>query len=88
MFVEHSNKIDIFIGKIDHMVCMFRHCNMFLLPQAGRIRQHRDRTQRGNSSFRFFGVFHIRSCILFLGMHSSSGSRTWDTTHILGLNHG
>jgi len=46
------NKIDIFIGKIAHTVCMFHNGEMLLLPHAHRIAQHRDRTRRGNSHFR------------------------------------
>jgi len=88
MFIEHSNKIDIFLGKIHHMVCMFRHCNVLLLPKVCRNVQHRDRTWRGNSSFFSRLMFRIQSCILFLGIHSSSRSRTRDTTLIRGLNHG
>jgi len=76
------------IGKIDHAVRMFHHCDTLLLPQVRGNAQHRDRTWRGNSSFRSLRMFRIRSCILLLGMHSSSGSRTRDTTCVLRLNHG
>jgi len=62
--------------------------NMLLLPQIRRDAQHRDGTHRGNSTLRSLLVFRIRSCILFLGMHIGSRPRTWDTTRILGLNHG
>jgi len=88
MFVEYSNKNDIFIGKIDYAVRRFRYCNRLLLPQVHRNTQHCDRTRRGNSSFRSHLVFRIQSCIFSSGMHSSSRSRTWDTTLIRGLNHG
>jgi len=76
------------IVKIDCTVRMFRRCNTLLSLQNRRNVQHRDRTWRVNSSFRSLRMFRIQSCILFLGMHSSSGSRTWGTTWILGLNHG
>jgi len=46
-----SNKIDIFIGKIDYTVRMFRHGEILLLPHSRRIVQHCDRTRRGNSHF-------------------------------------
>jgi len=86
--VEHSNEIDICFGKIACMVHMFRHCIVLLTPQVHGIVQHRDGTRHGNSSFRYLLVFRIWSCILFLGMHSSSRSGTCDMTLIHGLNHG
>jgi len=61
--IEHSNEIDIFIGKIDYTVYMFHHGEIHLLPQAHRIMQHRDRTRHGNSAFPFQLVFRIWSCI-------------------------
>jgi len=67
---------------------MFRHGEMLLLPHARRIICHRNRTQRGNSSFPFHFVFRIRSCIFSIKAHISSWSRTRDTTSIRGLNHG
>jgi len=86
--VKCSNGIDISIDKIAHTVRMFCHCNVLLSPQVHMIVQHRDRTRRGNSSFHSLLVFRIRSCVLFLGMHISSRSRTRDTTLIRGPNHG
>jgi len=76
------------IGKIAYTVHILRHGDIHLLPQARRITQQRDRTRRGNSAFLFHFVFRIRSCIFSFGMHIGSGSRTWDTTLIRGLNHG
>jgi len=86
--IDYSNKIDIFVGKIDCTACMFHHGDMLLLPHARRIMQHRDRTRCGNSAFPFHFVFRIGSCIFSFGVHISSWSRTWDTTLIRGLNHG
>jgi len=90
MFVEYSNKIDIFIGMIACTVRRFCHCNTLLLPQVCRNMQHRDRTQRRKTSFRSHLMFRIQSCIFSFGMHSSSRTRTRDTTLIHGLpvNHG
>jgi len=88
MFVKYSNKINIFIGKIDYTVRTFCHCNALLLPQVRRNAQHRDRKSHDNSSFCSHLMFRIWSCILSLGMHSSSRSRTRDTTLIRGLNNG
>jgi len=76
------------IGKIDYMVRMFHHCNISLLPQVRMNVQHCYRTHCGDSTLCFHQMFWIRSCILFLGTHSSSRSRTHVTTWILGLNHG
>jgi len=88
MFVEYSNKIDIFNGMIAYTVRRFCHCNTLLLPQVRRNIQHRDNTRRGKTSFRSHLMFPIQSCIFSLGMHSSSRSRTRDMTLICGLNHG
>jgi len=88
IFVNYLKQDWHLIGKIDYKVRMFRHCSVLLLPQVHRDVQHRDRTRRGNSTLRSLWMFRFGSCILFLGIHSSSGSRTRDTTRILGLNHG
>jgi len=58
-FVQHANEVDILIGQIAHMVHMFHHGDVLLLPHARRIVQHRDRTQHGNSVFPFQLVFRI-----------------------------
>jgi len=49
--VEHSNEIDIFIGKIHHTVRMFCHDDAHLLPQAHRNAHCHDRTRRGKHHF-------------------------------------
>jgi len=57
-----------------------------LLEQTHRIAEHRDATCRQNSADCLHRMFHFGSCILLLGMHSSSRSRTCVTTRIPGLN--
>jgi len=88
VLIEHSNKLDIFIGKTAHTARMFRHGEMVLSPHARRNTRHHNRTRRGNSSFPFHFVFRIGSCVLSTRGHISSWSGTRDTTPIRGLNHG
>jgi len=49
--VEQSNKVDIFIGKTRHTVCMFCHGRTHLLPQVHRNMHCRDGTRRGKHHF-------------------------------------
>jgi len=50
-FIEHSNKIDIFIGKIACTVCMFRHgeCTCYHMP----VGSHTVVTEHGVGTHRF-----------------------------------
>jgi len=88
MFVEHLHKIDISLARLIARRACFVIVMSSLLPPIRRNVQHCDRTSHGNSFLCSLSMFRIRSCILFRGMHSSSRSRTWLTTRILGLNHG
>jgi len=88
MFVGHLHKIDISLARLIARRACFVIVMPSLLPPIRINVQHCDRTSRGNSSLRSLWMFQIWSCILFRGMHSSSRSRLWLTTRILGLNHG
>ena len=88
MFVECSNKIDIFIGKIDCMVRMFCHCNTLLLPQVGRNAQHCDRTRLGFPSCVPDWILHLvpwdghQFQVWNLGQDSCSGTESQMKLHL------
>jgi len=88
MFVSHRSKIDILLTSLITRCACFVIVIPLLLPPIHRNVQHHDRTRRGNSTLCSLWMFRFESCILFLGMHSSSGSRTRIMTQILGMNHG
>jgi len=88
MFVNYLSKIDISLTRlITRCACLIIVISS-LLPPICRNVQHCDRRHRGNSSPHSLRMFRFESCILFLGMHSGSGSRTRTTTQILAMNHG
>jgi len=88
MFVTYLSKIDISLARLITQCACFIIALSSLLPPIRRNVQHHDRTRHGDSSLRSLRMSCFESCILFLGMHSSSGSRTQFTTWIRGLNHG
>jgi len=87
IFFDISNKIDISLARSIARCACFIFANTSLSPQVRWHAQRCDGTRHWNSTLRSLWLFCFGSCILFLGMHSVSGSRTWDTTSILGLNH-